>query len=135
VEETLFVDQVNTDHSVPALKDFLVTLLMKKLAAKRNYVPIIKIVQVIVFVKNTDVSLHWKLVVWQTSTANPVKFVSMDNVRPLVKQGIHADSMLNVKPSSTKNDVPARPLLLEMEKWSAFVCPTLAYQTKVVLPK
>ena len=67
VKDPSFVDamqsagQVNTDHSVPAPMDTLETQPMKKWVARKNYAPITRIVQEIAFVKNTDVSLPWKV--------------------------------------------------------------------------
>jgi hypothetical protein len=86
-----FADPVNIGHSVPALMDTLETRWMKRSVAKRNCVPTTKTAQETEYAKNTDALHHWNHVAWQTSIANPVRFVSMDSVRLLVRRVILVD--------------------------------------------
>ena len=120
VEGMRFADPVNIGHSVPALMDTLETRWMKRSVAKRNCVPTTKTAQETEYAKNTDALHHWNVsipnntvhlyellyfilgnhqlssfvfqhVAWQTSIANPVRFVSMGNVRLLVRRVILVD--------------------------------------------
>ena len=133
VAATLFVNPTTTGLFAFVPKDFSATLKMKRLDAKRNFVPPMLIVLETAFVQISDVFHLSDQLVQLIGNVDPMKSAKVVIVSILVKPlPTLVVLMLGAQSSNTANNVLVQKDSLEMLKLNVSESPTLVFRIKLV---